>query len=48
MDLQGQITEWMDAASAYFADLNDLEKYGWIGMILGFLLVVAGIILLFL
>ena len=38
----------LDEANAYFAQLNQLEQYGWIAMLAGLLLVVIGIVLLFL
>ena len=38
----------LDEVNAYFAQLSQLEQYGWIAMLAGFLLVVIGIILLFL
>jgi hypothetical protein len=43
MDLQTTMNE----VNVYFGQLNDYEKYAWVVGVLGFILVIMGIILLF-
>jgi hypothetical protein len=43
MDLQSMLSE----ANAYFLQLSDEEKYGWIAMVIGLVLFAAGIVLFF-
>jgi hypothetical protein len=46
-DISAQLQEWTDQANRYFGQLNEPEKYGWIAVGVGFLLVVVGGILIF-
>jgi hypothetical protein len=42
---------WQSAAvqvQTYFGQLNDAERYGWLGVLVGFLCAVSGVVLLFL
>lgn len=47
MNATDQVNVWLQQAQVYFQQLNNYEKYGWIAEILGFGLVITGIILLF-
>jgi hypothetical protein len=43
-----QLSDLLAGANAYFAQLSDYEKYGWIAEVAGFLLFITGVVLFFL
>ncbi len=45
-DVTSALNRWLALVSDYFSSLNQNEVYGWLLEALGFLLLVAGIILL--
>jgi hypothetical protein len=48
MNVNEQLTVWLQTANDYFQQLTDYEKYGWIAEALGFILLVVGVVLLLL
>jgi hypothetical protein len=41
------MSDALQAAQEYFQQLNEAEQYAWIAEIVGFIVVIVGIILLF-
>ena len=46
-ELSKRFNAWLSGVQRYFGQLNDEERYAWIGEGTGFALVVAGVVLLF-
>jgi hypothetical protein len=46
-DLNVQFQDLLSQVQAYFGQLDQVEQYTWGGVLLGFLMVVAGIVLFF-
>jgi len=42
-----QLNEFVEKTKVYFSQLNDYEKYAWVGESVGFVVFIVGIVLFF-